>query len=261
MDLRESRLSQDVATARHPWESARKTVVTDLLKKHTSSNECMTVLDIGCGDTWLIEQLSAEFKNFKFIAVDTAFDEDMLEEYRERLKGKPIEVFDSLESAFASSNHKIDIILLLDVIEHIENDISFLKWVLSFTNNIDSKTKFFITVPAFQNLFCSHDEFLGHYRRYTNKMLKEHVNKADLQIEKIGYFFTLLLPPRVLNVLLEKIRKPQKSAKGVGGWKKTPLDNFISSLLVADYKMSCLLRSAGFKLPGLSNYVVCKRSV
>lgn len=259
MDLREVKISN--TNDRHPWELARSMVVKNLIKRFITNVQSTKthVLDIGCGDTWLIEQLSKEFNQSKYIAVDIAFTDEQLNNYRSRLDSEKFSIHNSMDNAFKNNSIKIDLVLLLDVIEHIEDDISFLKWVQSFSKNITEETLFLITVPAFQSLFCRHDEFLGHYRRYTNKTLEKHVNIAGLEMIRIGYFFSLLLPFRWLISVKEKLGLSNQKVKGIGDWKSKPTDNIVKSILLIDYKINSALRKIGFKLPGLSNYILCRK--
>ena len=83
---------------------------------------------------------------------------------------------------------------------------------------ITKETVFIITVPAFQSLFCSHDVFLGHYRRYNNALLRNNLQTANMNVVKVSYFFTLLLLPR----LIQKTKETLISAKETTGlveWK------------------------------------------
>lgn len=259
MDLRESEITNMAESGRHPWEKARKEVVVSLINRFIPKivKERNSILDIGCGDTWLIEQLSSDLKQSKFVAVDTAFTDELLEKYKSRLASSKFEVFPNLDEALNEREESADLVLLLDVIEHIEDDIEFLKWVQTFSKHINSETKFLITVPAFQSLFCQHDVFLGHYRRYNNKMLREHIESTGMQVERIGYFFFTLLPLRMLEVLKERLSKSKPEAIGVAAWKEKSTDAIIKTVLLIDYKISALLSKIGLKLPGLSNYVVC----
>lgn len=261
MDLVEANITDSEVHGRHPWEKARKEVVTNLIKKLTKGDTDLPlrVLDIGCGDTWLIEQLSETFTNAEFIAVDIAFTDTMLKHYRDKLDPNRFQVFKSLEDANNGylNEKKVDLVLLLDVIEHIEDDIEFLKWVKTFNNTITQKTNFLITVPAYQLLFSQHDVFLEHYRRYTNKLLTENIQKAGYEKQKVGYFFFSLIPLRFLELLKEKLIDKEPEAKGIGSWKDKPVDSAIKNFLVFDFKVSQFLRKIGFKFPGLSNYIVC----
>lgn len=255
MDLVESAITK--TNSRHPWEKARLKVVIDLIKKQLnySTDEKLEVLDIGCGDVWLIENLSETFENAHFTAVDTAFTPEILEQYRESLPADKFSLGADLKISLKERNKKIDLILLLDVIEHIEDEIDFLKQ-LSKLSQIDSSTVFLITVPAYQDLFCSHDTFLGHYRRYTNKSLKNRLEKAGLKARRTGYFFSSLILPRALIKLAETSGLKSKKAKGIGDYQAKAIDGLIENTLYTDYQISKSLRSLGLKLGGLSNYAI-----
>ena len=67
-------------------------------------------------------------------------------------------------------HNSIDSVGLFDVVEHIEDDCSFL-------NNINKYLKddgyVYITVPAYNFLWCKEDDDADHYKRYTTIGLKE----------------------------------------------------------------------------------------
>lgn len=256
MDLVESSISKNSA-ARHPWELARLDVVRSLINEEFKEtiDSGIKVLDIGCGDTWLIEQLSKSFPKVKFIAVDTAFNNELLAKYRDRLDSNTFKVYNNLEDAL-KEKPAIDLVLLLDVIEHIEDEIGFLQGVLSNTDSINDASKFLITVPAFQSLYCAHDEFLGHYRRYTNGSLENRIGQAKLKVETKGYFFSSLLAPRLIIKILELVGLKSKKVKGIGNYKAKPIDGIIKNTLIFDYRFGKLFRNIGINLPGLSNYAI-----
>ena len=261
MDLKE-KLNADMG--RHPWELARLRVVYNLLKYHMPQiqNTNSFVIDIGCGDIYLVEQLSVKIPKANFIAIDTNFCDDTLKFYRNKFKYYSIQVFNSLEKAFQNIHNKVDLVLLLDVIEHIPDDIYFLK-CLQNNPYITGNTIFVITVPSFQHLFCSHDIFLRHYRRYNNKLLKNNINKAGLSTIDMGYYFLSLLPVRLMQVVIERIIKYKtKINKGIGDWKQNKFRDFIiESFLFIDFKITFFFHKIGIKLYGLSNYMICKKLV
>lgn len=260
MDLRE--LKENKNAARHPWEIARLNVVDGLFKQHLPRlNQHFTLLDVGCGDTWFVEQMSVRYPNAKMAGVDIAFEPQLLAQLQQKFKNTNVNVFSSLELAKDFVGKKVDVVLLLDVIEHIEDDIAFLKWLQTF-DFITDETVFVITVPAYQKLFCSHDVFLGHYRRYTNTMLLNHTNQANLNAIGLGYFFTSLLFPRIIQVLQEKVmvKNATHQTKGLADWQGQSVKNkIIATILFTDYKITNFLKKLGIKLPGLSNYVICKK--
>lgn len=94
-------------------------------------------------------------------------------------------------------------VLLLDVLEHIEDDVGFLNLV---SQKLVRHGKILITVPAFQALWSSEDHEAGHYRRYTLKHLKEIVRKAGFRVCFASYYFSfLVLPILFVRVGMEKI--------------------------------------------------------
>lgn len=260
MDLRELALNSN--PNRHPWELARIQVVKKLIADHLGDiqKSNAVVLDVGCGDIYLIEQIADEYPHVQFAGADIEFNDEIIRILEERVSGKKISIYNSLEAASSSLSRDIDIVFLLDVIEHIEDEITFLSEMIKDPNITDS-TRILITVPAFQSLFANHDEFLGHYRRYTNKTLRSRLVQAGLEVDKIGYFFFTLIFYRILELIKEKFsKKPDNDAQGIGDWDKGPgISNFMLKVMLLDFKFFYGLSKIGIKFPGLSNYAICRR--
>lgn len=101
-------------------------------------------------------------------------------------------------------NSRFDVILMMDVLEHVEDDLGLL---VSAIGQLKTQGYIFITVPALPMLWSSHDRFLGHFRRYTIKSLKELVNKSGvLKIVSCHYYFASILPAAI-PVRLSKLKK------------------------------------------------------
>jgi len=94
-----------------------------------------------------------------------------------------------------------DVVLLLDVIEHVEDDVATL---CAARAGVGEGGLLVVTVPAYQWLWSGHDEVLGHRRRYTAAGLRAAVERAGFEVLHVSYFNTLLFP------LLAAIR----------GWKR-----------------------------------------
>jgi trans-aconitate methyltransferase len=262
MDLAEARARAFEATVRHPWETARIEVVGDLIRRRVALAPGAIVMDIGCGDTFVVERLAAEYGAARFYAIDTAFTGELIEHYRARLNNPRILTFPSLDAIAPLPDRPASLVLLMDVIEHIEDDEGFLK-ALRARPYVGPGTKLLITVPAYQSLFCSHDAFLGHYRRYSNRTLREHVERSGFSVLDIGYFFTSLLPLRLLQVVKERALglKPERNTSGLVTWTGgAGAAALLHAVLVSDARFSRLLGKAGIRLPGLSNYAICVKS-
>ena len=260
MDLVESKQRIVPLENRHPWELARLEAVKRIIREFIELHPGANILDVGCGDSFLISQIAKDHPDANFIAVDTALTPELVEAHAKAWPTENLAVFQDLESAGrALGDGKVSLILLLDVIEHIEEDIEFLRHLQTFSFVTD-KTTIIITVPSFQALFCSHDRFLGHHRRYTNRMLNERVAKAGLRPMKTAYFFTSLLPSRFLQLLKEKCLKfIPKLTSGLAEWKgNRAMASILKRVLMFDFRVNWRLNRIGINIWGLSNITVCK---
>jgi len=261
MDLQELYISQNENT--HPWELARVNIVNKLIsqisKKHKdTANKKTTVLDVGCGNAFVVSELSKLNTDIDFLGYDINFKQ----EYIDYLNNNSLKHITNLKISkelnnFGSSIQKVTLTLLLDVIEHIKNDIDFLT---DLRNKIPEDSIFLITVPAFQGLFTNHDKFLRHYRRYNKKQIYSLMKKSGYKVIDCNYFFASLLVPRLLKKTLEKIKNSNyENTQGVSNWNKgRALTGIVKNLLLLDYKITNLLGKIGINLPGLSIYCVCQ---
>jgi 2-polyprenyl-3-methyl-5-hydroxy-6-metoxy-1,4-benzoquinol methylase len=262
MDIKEFQVSEKDGYSNHPWEYARSKVVFNIIKKYipqqNTHNE--TVLDVGCGDVFFLTQFAKLFSGYQLKAVDSAFDNELVTYLSDKYQDYKIEFYKDIKE-LQIINDKVSLVFLLDVIEHIEDDIDFLR-SLSTHINSNKETLFVITVPAYNGLYCAHDKWLGHYRRYSQKELKQHVIEAGLTPVSGGYFFTSLLFPRMAQKLLESMRKSKdKQIQGVGNWTGGKVISFIyEKILLLDYYFFKLFRVFNIRIPGLSTYILCKKS-
>lgn len=84
---------------------------------------------------------------------------------------------------------------LFDVLEHIEQDVNFLKKI---RETLTSQGMLYLTVPAHPMLWSSKDEYVGHYRRYTPNHLKQVLNAAGFDLSYFTYYFSILFLPAIL---------------------------------------------------------------
>jgi hypothetical protein len=262
MDLVEARARGFESAVRHPWETARFEVIDRLIRRHLNLASGSIVMDIGCGDTFVVESLAARYDGAQFFAVDTAFTGELLEHYRARLNNPRIQMSSSLDGMSPPPSRPASLVLLMDVIEHIEDDTGFLNG-LRARPYIDGNTRLLITVPAYQSLFSSHDSFLGHYRRYSNGSLRRLIERSGFKVLDIGYFFGSLLPVRILQVIKERLfgLKPDQPTSGIVTWTGgDAAATLFSGALLLDARVSMAIARSGLRLPGLSNYAICVKS-
>jgi hypothetical protein len=261
MDLVESGNNAVSIERRHPWELARIEVIKRVLRDRVELRAGDIVLDVGCGDSFMAEQLAPLYPGVTFYGIDTAFDEQLLRTFTRKLEVGNVRLFSTLEAAAADiGGAKVSAVLLMDVIEHIQDDVAFLK-ELQASPLVGPQTRYVVSVPAFGFLFSAHDVILGHYRRYSNRTLEEHLKRAGLEPQLICYFFSSLLLPRLVQVAKEKMLQiAQRRTTQVADWQGSTIrQRFISKVLVWDFCLSWALYRRGIKIPGLSNLAVCRK--
>ena len=261
MDLIEARERGFDRSARHPWEIARLNVLRRLVSQHVTLPPGSLVMDVGCGDTFVVEQLAAEHPHVWFYAIDTAFTDEVVGLARRRSPSN-VRHFISVDTIVPKIEREVSLVLLMDVIEHIEDERAFMAELVR-QPCIGRQTRFVITVPAYQSLFCSHDRFLGHYRRYSSALLRRRLEESGLMVIESGRFFFSLVPARMLQVLGERLPgvKPKKSTTGLVAWRGGRVrTTILTEMLALDAAIGFLLKRVGIDLAGLSNYALCRKS-
>lgn len=84
-----------------------------------------------------------------------------------------------------------DLIVLLDVLEHIDND---LEAAIALNSRLKPGGYLLVTVPAYQFLWSKHDEMNHHKRRYTLKQLKKVIKNSGYTVRYSSYFNSFLFP-------------------------------------------------------------------
>ncbi len=87
-------------------------------------------------------------------------------------------------------------VVLLDVLEHIEDDRAFL---LDLSAKMAPGSRLIMTVPALQRLWSQWDVALGHHRRYDKRMLRSLFRTLPLRIGEISYLFPEMLLPALIR--------------------------------------------------------------
>lgn len=81
---------------------------------------------------------------------------------------------------------------LFDVIEHIGDDLVFLRSIRSL---LKAGGRLYATVPAYPLLWSSEDHAAGHFRRYTGKSIGTVVERAGFRLEYLTHIFRPLPLP------------------------------------------------------------------
>jgi SAM-dependent methyltransferase len=242
MDLKEL----DNTISRHPWETARLKAISSILRPHLFDG--IKVLDVGCGDGFISRELFSHLHSKEITAVDIHLSAEQLLKFNNSSGG-------ILYFREFPENRIFDLVLLLDVLEHVEEDVSFLSNVVK--RYLSKGKKILLTVPAFQSIFGSHDVNLGHYRRYSLKEIEAIAGSSGLKIISSGYLFSSLLLPKYILCTVLKI---DRYTGGVGHWDGGRLVSGIwESLLNLDNSLLISLSRFGIRIPGLTGWVLCEK--
>lgn len=260
MDLREVRESLD---QRHPWERARARFFGDFIAAHPDLKAQISVLDIGAGDGFFAHNLLPLLKSGSRIV---CFDPNYSQEDLDRLRASAPQ---GLTYTAERPIGEFDLLLLLDVVEHVPDDGAFLSdWV---HQAMKAGGRALVSVPAFMSLFTAHDIALGHHRRYRLSQLTRLFSRCGLDVEASGGVFHSLLVPRLLSKLLERIKGirscprpeqiPTRAETEVGAWNgNSALTACVDLALRVDNGLSFAFYSAGIAVPGLSAWALGRKA-
>lgn len=258
MDIREAERGVE---RRHPWELARLQVIFSLLRSFLSDMDRRngTLLDVGCGDSFVARALARKYPNLSVIGVDNALTPEMICEI---VPDRPPNMRLFSNSDDIETTAPVEGVLFLDVIEHLPQDHRFVRSMID-RRWIAEGALIMITVPAWPTLFSSHDRWLGHYRRYTLHGLIETARKAGIICMDSGFFFGSLLPIRAISVFKERwLESAESVTAGVGRWRGALwISECICNLLLFDFHISRILKRFNILVPGLSCYLIGRKSV
>jgi len=160
------------------------------------------ILDIGCG-TGIILKLLAHFG----IPFGTELSPEAIQFLRQR--GLNLIVRSDANGPMPFKSNAFSVITCLDVLEHLDDDISLLEEMLRICK---PGGRVIITVPALQILWSPHDAALHHKRRYTKKQILNKMRHLNGQVVKCSYYNAALLLP-ILAV--RRVKTYCRDQKGV----------------------------------------------
>lgn len=260
MDLVESAGGLSERRLRHPWETARLEVVRRLIARHAPLRAGAVVVDVGCGDAFVVSTLAALFPASEFYGVDSLLTPVAIATITRRAQLPNLHLCQSLDAIAPLAGRPARLVLLMDVIEHVEDDGAFLADLLA-RDVVDRETCMLVTVPAYPSLFSAHDVFLRHFRRYTSRTLRRSVEGAGLRVIEGGYIFLTLLPLRLLQVVKERLfGRPLAAATDLMTSYGRAGSTVVAGVLAADAAVGLGLSRVGISLPGLSAYAICQKS-
>ena len=177
---------------KHWWSLSRTHVLKQVIKSLVNLDQ--SVLEVGCGRGVVVKGLRDFGIKCNGVEISNVQPISSMEEH----------IITGKEASEIPNRDDYDVILLLDVLEHISEPTIFLKKLSTDFPNVN---RIIVTVPAREELWSNYDEHYGHFKRYTIEMLDFISHNIKWKIEKQSYFFHTLYFPAWILTRIAKRRK------------------------------------------------------
>lgn len=162
------------------WFSHRNAIIASIIARYPPGG---AILDIGGGNGCVAMDLDRRGLQIIVLEPDAG---GALTAYH---RGLPVIAASFRRQWFVSGS--IAAVGLFDVVEHIKDDVSFLRDCAAI---LRPGGLLYLTVPALPPLWSADDAYAGHFRRYRRCSLSLRLREAGFDVITIGYFFTCLVP-------------------------------------------------------------------
>ena len=224
----------------HWWYRARRDILADYVTREAKLPANARILEIGCGTGHNLPMLS-QFGDVDAIEIDEA-----ARDIASVRLGKPVGAA-PLPELTGVERGAYDMVAVLDVVEHIEDDVAALR---AMAECLKPGGVILIAVPAHPWMWSAHDVVNHHKRRYSKATLDAAIRSAGLRHNGLSWFNSLLFPaavaarltgrltgkddsddsppPKWLNTIFEKVFRVERHLVG-----RVPLTPGLSILTLA----------------------------
>jgi SAM-dependent methyltransferase len=208
----------------HWWFVGKRLILAALLEADPGRGR---LLDLGCGTGGVLREVAPR-------RACVGLDRSALALRVCRRKGnRGLARGDLAALPFAAAS--FDTVLALDVIEHLDDDVAFLRRAAGL---VAPGGRLLVAVPAFQILWSRHDETLEHRRRYRASQLEAALRAAGLRVERTTYTNFFVFPVAALWRILSYRLGLGRLAPRHDFW---PVPRLVNALLVRLYALEARL--------------------
>ncbi len=168
----------------HWWFAARRRIVAAAIDAQTALPGRARILEVGCGTGANLPLLA------RYGAVDAIEPDDGARALATRRAGIAV-AGGLLPHGVALEDGRYDLIVLLDVLEHIDDDAGTLAYLRT---KLAPGGRLLLTVPAGPWMWSDHDVAHHHKRRYTARTLRGVLDSGGFGVRHLSHFNTLLFP-------------------------------------------------------------------
>lgn len=195
----------EVATLDHFWVKRRFEILKKLLGQ--GFRPAGPVAEVGCGHGLV----QARFCEVYGVPVD-GYELNEFALSQSVAKDQPRYIYDIYERREALKG-KYGVMIMFDVIEHIEDEKGFLDAVLF---HLAPGGLLAVNVPALQCLFSNYDRAAGHVRRYSLSQLTNLGKTMGLEVKAGSYWGLPLLPLLAIRKFLLSFQSGEKEVINQG---------------------------------------------
>jgi SAM-dependent methyltransferase len=191
----------------HWWFRARRHIVWSLVRRYIDGNpnRRLQVCELGCGTGGNLAAIADEHDVVGIECSSKALA------YARQTLGSRVR-FGSLPHEIDLPPASFDVVLLTDVLEHIDDDVSAARTALTLLRPGGIVVA---TVPAYQWLYSPHDAQHHHFRRYSKPRFRSLWAVPHCSSLLLSHYNSLLFAPAAAVRLMAKLRSPQQATSGL----------------------------------------------
>jgi SAM-dependent methyltransferase len=181
----------------HWWFRARRHIVWSLVRRYVGGapDQRLRVCDLGCGAGG---NLAAVNDTHDVVGVECS---PQALSYAQQKLGRRVR-YGRLPDEIDLPPESFDVVLMTDVLEHIEDDAASARTALRLLRPDGIVVA---TVPAYQWLYSPRDAHHHHFRRYSKRRFGSLWTGPNAQMLLLSHYNSFLFPPAAIVRLASKI--------------------------------------------------------
>lgn len=209
----------------HWWFVARRQIIDSLIGRYlpAAKSSKLEMCELGCGTGGNLVQWAGKHQVVGLDASEKALD------YARHRVDVRLEC-GRLPDEIPFPDESFDVVLMADVLEHVEEDAAAARAALSL---LRVGGILVATIPAHQWLFSPRDIQHHHFRRYSKRTLRRILDVPGTEIELLSYYNSVAFPLAVVARLWSKL-PGMGSSVGDLTVPATPLNAFFTRVFASE---------------------------
>jgi SAM-dependent methyltransferase len=205
---------------RHWWFSGRRAICERMLDRMALPPGAR-ILELGCGTGGNFPMLARRGRLYAMDADESALGFATTRRLAQLVRG-------SLPGKFPFAARQFDLVVMTDVLEHLDDERGSLCAVRSC---LKPGGRLLMTVPALSWLWSEHDATHHHRRRYQAIELRRLLSSCDFVIDYLSYY-NFILFPAIAGVRLLKHRRTPAPGSANGRHDLSMPPRLVNALLL-----------------------------